>query len=86
MCDVTQEVVSRPEAGPACCSVLHCVAVYCIVLQCDTCPVDMCEVVSRPKAGPAILSVGHRVAVGCSVLQCVAVCCSVLRSGLSCKG
>jgi len=57
------EIAASPLAL-VCCSVLQCVAVYCIV--------------SSPLASMCC-SVLQSVAVCCRVLQCVAVCCKVLQ-------
>ena len=51
---------------------LHCVAVYCNVLQCVAVCVEVCSICVA-----AYYSELHCVAVCCIVLQCLAVCCSV---------
>ena len=57
-----------------CCSVFHCVAVCCSVLQ------YLCR--SQVDKGSNVLQC---VAVCCSVLQCVAVCCSTCSGVKSTK-
>ena len=64
--------------GPACCSVLQCVAVCCSVSQC----------VSRAHQGAApsssLRGVLQRVAAWCRVVQHGAACCSVLQRVAAC--
>jgi len=54
-------------------SLLHCVAVWCIVVQCGA---VWYSVVQYAAVCSSMLQC---VAVWCSVLQCVAVCCSVVQ-------
>jgi len=66
-----------------CCSVVHCVAVWCTLLQCGAlcCSVVHCVAVwySVLQCGALCCSVVHCGAVWCTVLQCGALCCSALR-------